>query len=261
MGQKSNPIANRLGIIFGWKSLWVNNYNLYIIEDNLIRNYINNRFINKYCISSIIIERIRNKTIITICTSKPAIVIGKKGNEVDFLKKKIKKIIINNYYNNNLNLKNKININNILIYINVIDIINPEIDSLLVAKNICRQIESRISYKKSIKLSIITAIKKKVKGIKIKISGRLNGNEMARTETYKKGIIKLSTFRSNIDYGFYEANTTYGKIGIKVWIMKGEIYEIKKDFTNFYKNFFKKNDKFKFFIKKKNVKKNKKKIF
>ncbi|WGH26648.1 MAG: 30S ribosomal protein S3 [Candidatus Shikimatogenerans bostrichidophilus] len=262
MGQKSNPIANRLGIIFGWKSLWVNNYNLYVNEDYLIRNYINNRFINKYCISSILIERIRNKTIITICTSKPAIVIGKKGKEVNFLRKKIKEIIIDNYNENFYFLKNKIYIKNIFIYINIIDILNPEIDSLLVAKNICRQIESRISYKRAIKLSIITAIKKKIKGIKIKISGRLNGAEMARTETYKKGIIKLSTFRSNIDYSFYEANTKYGKIGIKVWIMKGEIYEIKKDFTKFYKSFFKKNDNFKFFInKKKNVKKNKKKIY
>ncbi|WGH25758.1 MAG: 30S ribosomal protein S3 [Candidatus Shikimatogenerans bostrichidophilus] len=244
MGQKSNPIANRLGFIYGWKSIWVNNYFLNVIEDNKIRDYINNRFQNKYCISSILIERTRNKIIITICTSRPAIVIGKKGKEVDFIKRKIKEIIIDNIKNNNF-LKKNIKYNNMDVYINVVDIINPEIDSLLVAKNICRQIKYRISYKRSIKFSILTAIKMKITGIKIQISGRLNGVEMARTETYKKGSIKLSTFRSNIDYALNEVNTTYGKIGVKVWIMKGEIYKNNKDLSNFYKNFFYKNKNYK----------------
>ncbi|WGH27144.1 MAG: 30S ribosomal protein S3 [Candidatus Shikimatogenerans bostrichidophilus] len=245
MGQKTNPISNRLGIIQGWKSLWFNNYYINIKEDYLIRKFINDRFVNKFCISSIIIERTINKIIINICTSRPAIVIGKKGNEVKYLKSKIKDIIISN--NNNINILKKIKNNNINsdIYINVIDIIKPEIDSLLVAKNICRQIESRISYKRSIKFSIMIAIKNKIKGIKIKISGRLNGNEIARSETYKKGYIKLSTFRSNIDYNFYEANTKYGKIGVKVWIMKGEIYNNKKDLSKFYKNFLNKKNNFK----------------
>ncbi|MDH3004212.1 MAG: 30S ribosomal protein S3 [Candidatus Shikimatogenerans sp. JK-2022] len=242
MGQKANPIANRLGLIYGWKSIWLKDYFINVKVDNDIRYYINKRFFNKYCISSILIERTRNKIIITICTSKPAIVIGKKGREVENLKKNIKNIIKNNDNNNIPN-----------IYINVIDIINPEKDALLVAKNICRQIINRVSYKRSIKLSILTCMKMKVKGIKIQISGRLNGAEMARREVYKQGTIKLSTFRSNIDYGFNEANTTYGKIGVKVWIMKNIIYNKIKDFTNFYNNFFKikKKNKFKYFVNKK----------
>ncbi|MDH3005131.1 MAG: 30S ribosomal protein S3 [Candidatus Shikimatogenerans sp. JK-2022] len=241
MGQKANPIANRLGLIYGWKSIWVNNYFLNVKEDNDIRDYINNRFKNRYCISSILIERTINKIIITICTSKPAIVIGKKGKEVNYLKNQIKNIIKKNIKNNFLNKNKYIKNEKFDVYINVIDIVKPELDALLVAKNICRQIENRISYKKSIKLSIFYAIRMKVKGIKIQISGRLNGAEMARKEIYKKGTIKLSTFRSNIDYGFYEANTTYGKIGVKVWIMKSIIYNKIKDLTNFYNSFFKIN--------------------
>ncbi|WGH24838.1 MAG: 30S ribosomal protein S3 [Candidatus Shikimatogenerans bostrichidophilus] len=226
MGQKANPIANRLGLILGWKSIWIKNYSINVKEDEDIRNFINERFYRKYCISNILIEKTRNKIIITIFTSKPAIVIGKQGKEVDYLKKEIKKKI------NNIN-------RNLYIYINVIDVEYPEIDALLVAKNICRQIINRVSYKKCIKISIINAMRMKIKGIKIKISGRLNGVEMARKETYKNGTIKLSTFRSNIDYGFYEANTTYGKIGVKVWIMKNLLYTKMKDLTNFYNNFFK----------------------
>ncbi|WGH24653.1 MAG: 30S ribosomal protein S3 [Candidatus Shikimatogenerans bostrichidophilus] len=235
MGQKANPIANRLGLILGWKSIWIKNYSINVKEDEYIRNFINKRFYRKYCISNILIEKTRNKIIITIFTSKPAIVIGKQGKEVEYLKQVIRKKI--DKINKNLN-----------IYINVVDVVQPEIDALLVAKNICRQIINRVSYKKCIKLSILNAMRMKIKGIKIKISGRLNGVEMARKETYKEGIIKLSTFRSNIDYGFYEANTTYGKIGVKVWIMKNLLYSKMKDLTNFYNNFFKirrrRNNKF-----------------
>ncbi|MDH3004717.1 MAG: 30S ribosomal protein S3 [Candidatus Shikimatogenerans sp. JK-2022] len=246
MGQKVNPIVNRLGLINGWQSIWIKNYNLNIKEDYDIREYINKRFLKKFCISTILIERNRNKIIITICTSKPAIVIGKKGNEVEYIKKKIKNIIINNNINNNNFLLKKKNFNKkrINIYINVVDVIKPQIDALLVAKNICRQIENRIYYKKIIKLSILYAMKMKIQGIKIQISGRLNGVEMSRRETYKKGIIKVSTFRSNIDYGFFEALTTYGKIGVKVWIMKGEIYKNFKNLKYFYKFFFKKKKKY-----------------
>ncbi|BDT61501.1 MAG: 30S ribosomal protein S3 [Flavobacteriales endosymbiont of Rhyzopertha dominica] len=267
MGQKTNPISNRLGIIYGWKSLWYSNYLLYVYEDNLIREYIKKRYLNKYCISTIIIERILKKIIISICTSKPAIIIGKKGKEVEYLKKNIRNIILNNYNslsNKNSNYYNKEFLKTFILNINVIDINVPELDSLLVASNICRQIENRISYKKAIKFAIFLSMKKKINGIKIQISGRLNGNEIARTEVYKEGTIKLSTFRANIDYSFYEANTVYGKIGVKVWIMKNEIYEIKKDFTKFYENY---QNKFKFYIKKFIRKKNynnkygKKKIF
>ncbi|WOX79149.1 30S ribosomal protein S3 [Candidatus Shikimatogenerans bostrichidophilus] len=230
MGQKSNPISNRLGIIYGWKSIWIKNYYLNVNEDNRIRKYINNRY--KYCISTIIIEKMNNRVVITICTSKPAIVIGKKGKEVDKLKKEINNIIKKKEY---LYYKKKEKITKRFVYINVVDVKYPEIDSILVSKNICRQVESRISYKKSIKYAIKSAMKKKIKGIKIKISGRLNGSEIARTEVYKEGSIKLSTIRSNIDYSLSEANTKYGKIGVKVWIMKGEIYEMKKYFTNYNK--------------------------
>ncbi|MDH3004567.1 MAG: 30S ribosomal protein S3 [Candidatus Shikimatogenerans sp. JK-2022] len=238
MGQKTNPISNRLGLIYGWKSIWVNDYCINVKEDYDIREFINRRFINQYCISSIVIERTSKKVIITICTSKPAIVIGKKGKEVEYLKNKIINIIKNKKQN---------------IFINVIDIVKPEKDALLVAKNICRQIENRVSYKRSIKLSISTVMKMNVKGIKIQISGRLNGAEMARRETYKKGTIKLSTFRTNIDYGLSEANTTYGKIGVKIWIMKSIIYNKTKDLSNFYRNYFKirKRKNLKVFIKKK----------
>ncbi|MDH3004932.1 MAG: 30S ribosomal protein S3 [Candidatus Shikimatogenerans sp. JK-2022] len=253
MGQKTNPISNRLGLIYGWKSIWNNNYFLNIKEDNEIRNFINNRYYNRFCISTILIERIRKKIIISICTSKPAIVIGKKGKEVDFLRVEIKKIIKNNLKERNFLNKKKKYENIVNIFINILDIFKPELDSLLVAKNISRQIINRISYKKAIKYAIISAIKMKAKGIKIQISGRLNGAEMARREIYKKGIIKLSTFRSNIDYGFDEAKTNYGKIGIKVWIMKGVIYNKNKDLSNFYNNFLKikKKDNLKFFVKKK----------
>ncbi|MDH3004428.1 MAG: 30S ribosomal protein S3 [Candidatus Shikimatogenerans sp. JK-2022] len=248
MGQKTNPIANRLGIIYGWKSIWIKDYYINVKIDNDIRNFINKKFINKFCISNILIERIRNKLIITICTSKPAIVIGKKGKEVDKIKNNIKKIILLNIKENNYKINNYNNI-----FINVIDILNPEKDALLVAKNIAKQIQNRVSYKRAIKFSIMIAMKMKIKGIKIQISGRLNGNEMARREVYKEGTIKLSTFRSDIDYGFYEANTTYGKIGIKVWIMNSMIYSKIKDLSNFYNNFFKikKIKRKKYFIKKK----------
>ncbi|WOX79280.1 30S ribosomal protein S3 [Candidatus Shikimatogenerans bostrichidophilus] len=240
MGQKSNPISNRLGIIYGWKSIWIKNYYLNVNEDNRIRNYINNRY--KYCISTIIIEKMNYRVVITICTSKPAIVIGKKGKEVDKLKKNINNII-NKKEKEYLYYKKIEKKSNRFIYINVVDVKNPEIDSILVSKNICKQLESRISYKKSIKYAIKSAMEKKINGIKIKISGRLNGAEIARTEVYKEGSIKASTLRSNIDYSLSEANTKYGKIGVKVWIMKGEIYEIKKYFTNYYKNFQYKSNK------------------
>ncbi|MDH3003711.1 MAG: 30S ribosomal protein S3 [Candidatus Shikimatogenerans sp. JK-2022] len=237
MGQKTNPTSNRLGIIHGWKSIWLNDYSINVYEDYLIRKYLENRFFNKYCISNIFIERTRNRIIINVCTSRPAIIIGKKGKEVNFLKKEIKKIIINN--RKNIIKKNKY----FNIFLNIVDIIKPDIDSLLVAKNICRQIENRISYKRTIKYSILNAMRYKIKGIKIRISGRLNGNEIARSEVYKKGYIKLSTFRSNIDYNFYEANTKYGKIGVKVWIMKNIIYNNKKDLSNYYKENLKINFK------------------
>jgi small subunit ribosomal protein S3 len=207
MGQKTNPISNRLGIINGWYSIWFNDYPNRIREDNIIRKYINLKFLG---ISSIYIERTSNRIIITICTSRPAIVIGKGGEKVDKLKKELKNIIKNNEVD---------------IKINIYEVKIPELDAILVAKNIAYNIENRIPFKKIIKISMLSALRLGAEGIKIQISGRLNGAEMARTEQYKDGSIRLSTFRSEIDYALHEAHTIYGIIGIKVWIMKGEVYE------------------------------------
>ncbi len=209
MGQKVNPISNRLGISTCWKSIWYSEKFNQLKEDLEIRKYLNIRLAKSY-LSSIHIERKKAKIFLTIYSSRPAIIIGKGGNEIEKLKKEIKKIT-----------KKKININ-------ILEVKIPELDALLIARNIANQIENRQSYKKVIKFAIYSALRKNVEGIKIKISGRLNGTEMARTEFYKEGRIPFSTFRANIDYATYEAHTTYGKIGIKVWIMKGVVYNKKE---------------------------------
>ena len=207
MGQKTNPIGNRLGIIRGWDSNWYggNNYGDKLVEDNKIRKYINAR-LSKASISSIIIERTLKLITITITTARPGIIIGKAGQEVDKLKEELKKITSKE------------------IQINIFEIKRPELDAKLVGSSIARQIESRISYRRAIKMAIAAAMRMNSEGIKIVISGRLNGAEMARSETYKEGRIPLSTFRADIDYSVVEAHTTYGRLGIKVWIMKGEVY-------------------------------------
>jgi len=207
MGQKTNPIGNRLGIIRGWDSNWYggNNYGDKLVEDNKIRKYINAR-LSKASVSSIIIERTLKLITITITTARPGIIIGKAGQEVDKLKEELKKITSKE------------------IQINIFEIKRPELDAKLVGSSIARQIESRISYRRAIKMAIAAAMRMNSEGIKIVISGRLNGAEMARSETYKEGRIPLSTFRADIDYSVVEAHTTYGRLGIKVWIMKGEVY-------------------------------------
>ncbi|MGX7586367.1 30S ribosomal protein S3 [Candidatus Karelsulcia muelleri] len=209
MGQKVNPIANRLGISTGWKSRWYSEKFNQLKEDLEIRKYINIR-LAKSSLSSLYIERKKYKIFITIYSSRPAIIIGKGGSEIEKLKTELKKIT-----------KKKININ-------ILEVKIPELDALLIAKNLANQIENRLPYKKAIKFAIYSALRKKVEGIKIQISGRLNGTEMARTEFYKEGRIPFSTFRANIDYATAEAQTPYGKIGIKVWLMKGVVYN-KKD--------------------------------
>ena len=207
MGQKTNPIGNRLGIIRGWDSNWYGgrNYGDKIAEDDKIRKYIHAR-LSKASVSNVIIERTLKIITITITTARPGIIIGKAGQEVDKLKEELR------------------NITGKEIQINIFEIKRPELDAQLVAASIARQIESRISYRRAIKMAIAAAIRMNAEGIKVQISGRLNGAEMARSESYKEGRIPLSTFRADIDYALVEAHTTYGRLGVKVWIMKGEVY-------------------------------------
>jgi len=207
MGQKTNPIGIRLGIIRGWDSNWYggNDYGDKIAEDYKIRKYIHAR-LAKASVSNVIIERTLKLITVTITTARPGIIIGKAGQEVDKLKEELKKITAKE------------------IQINIFEIKRPELDARLVGASIARQIEGRISYRRAIKMAISAAMRMNSEGIKIQISGRLNGAEMARAETYKDGRIPLSTFRADIDYALVEAHTTYGRLGIKVWIMKGEVY-------------------------------------
>jgi len=208
MGQKANPIGNRLGIIRGWESNWYGSkkdFATKLIEDNKIRNYLNAR-INKGGISKIVIERTLGKLIVTIHTSKPGIIIGKGGNEVDRIKEELKKLT-----------------NNEDVQINILEIRRPELDATIVGDNIARQIENRINYKRAIKMAIASSLRMGAEGIKVKVSGRLGGAEIARTEEIKQGRVPLHTFRMDIDYASVHALTVYGKIGIKVWICKGEV--------------------------------------
>ncbi|WP_179335854.1 30S ribosomal protein S3 [Winogradskyella costae] len=207
MGQKTNPIGNRLGIIRGWESNWYggNDYGDKLAEDDKIRKYVHAR-LSKASVSRVIIERTLKLVTVTITTARPGIIIGKGGQEVDKLKEELKKITGKE------------------VQLNIFEIKRPELDAFLVAASVARQIESRISYRRAIKMAIAAAMRMNAEGIKIQISGRLNGAEMARSEHYKEGRIPLSTFRADIDYALVEAHTTYGRLGIKVWIMKGEVY-------------------------------------
>ncbi len=207
MGQKVNPIGLRLGIIRGWESNWYggNNFADKLIEDEKIRKYLNAR-ITKGGIARIIIERTIKRIIITIHTSRPGIVIGKGGAEVDKIKEEIKKLTKKD------------------VQINIFEIKRPELDASLVGETIASQIEGRVSYKRALKTAIASTMRMGAEGIKITVSGRLAGSEMARTETYKEGRTPLHTLRADIDYTIAEALTVYGKIGIKVWICRGEVY-------------------------------------
>ena len=208
MGQKANPIGNRLGIIRGWESNWYGSKKDYagkLIEDHKIRTYLNAR-INKGGISKIVIERTLGKLIITIHTSKPGIIIGKGGGEVDRVKEELKKLTGKDD-----------------VQINILEIRRPELDAMIVGDTIARQIENRINFKRATKMAIASALRMGAEGIKIKLSGRLNGSEIARSEEFKQGRVPLHTFRMDIDYANVFAQTVYGKIGIKVWICKGEV--------------------------------------
>jgi len=207
MGQKVNPISNRLGIIKGWDSNWFGgkDYSSKLVEDAKIREYLNAR-LAKASISKIIIERTLKLITVTVNTARPGIIIGKGGQEVDKLKEELKKIT------------------NKDVQINIFEVKRPELDATIVANNIARQIEGKISYRRAIKMSIASTMRMGAEGVKVLISGRLGGAEMARTEMYKEGRIPLHTLRADIDYALAEALTKVGLIGVKVWICNGEIY-------------------------------------
>jgi len=206
LGQKVNPIGLRLGVNKNWDSVWFDekNYANKLHEDIIIRNYINDK-LNKASISNIRIERTPKKVNITINTARPGIVIGKGGSEVESLKKKLKKLM---GYD---------------VHVNVYEIKQPGLRAELVGQNICQQLEKKVNYKRAIKKSIQATMGLGAEGIKVTISGRVNGVDIARSETFKEGRIPLHTLRADIDYSIVEALTTYGIIGVKVWIYKGEI--------------------------------------
>lgn len=207
MGQKANPIGNRLGIIRGWDSNWYGgkNYSDKLVEDEKIRNYLFAR-LAKGGVSRIIIERTLKLITVTINTARPGIVIGKGGQEVDKLKEELKKITKKE------------------IQINIFEIKRPELDAQLVAEGIARQLEARISFRRAVKTAVSSTMRTGAEGIKAMVGGRLGGAEIARTEQYKEGRIPLHTFRADIDFAIAEAQTSYGKIGVKVWICKGEVF-------------------------------------
>lgn len=208
MGQKTNPIAGRLGLVRGWDSSWYGSRKDFagkLIEDNKIRTYLNAR-ISKGGISKIVIERMLGKLIVTIHTSRPGIIIGKGGQEVDRIKEELKKITGKDD-----------------VQINILEIRRPELDAQIVGESIAKQIEGRVNYKRAVKMAIQNTMRMGAEGIKVKVGGRLGGAEIARSEEIKQGRTPLHTYRMDIDYANVFALTVYGKIGIKVWICKGEV--------------------------------------
>jgi small subunit ribosomal protein S3 len=207
MGQKVNPTGLRLGIVKGWDSSWYGgkDFSDKLVEDHKIRKYINAR-IPKGGISKVVIERTLKRITLTVHTARPGVVIGKGGAEVDKLKEELKKLTGKD------------------VQINIFEIKRPELDAKLVGESIAQQLEARISFRRAMKQAIASSMRVGAQGIKIKCSGRLGGAEMARSEQYKEGRIPLHTLRADIDYALSEAQTVYGKIGIKVWIFKGEVF-------------------------------------
>ena len=208
MGQKVNPIGLRLGINRGWDSVWFakkKNYGNLLIEDYKIRNYIKKNILNSG-VSQVVIERTSKKCIVSIYTSRPGFVIGKKGSDVDKIKKNISKI------------------SSSAVSLNIKEVKKPELNAFLVADNISQQLVKRISYRRAMKRAMQSTLRLGAKGIRVCISGRLGGNEIARSEWLREGSVPLHTFRADVDYAESEALTTYGIIGVKVWIYKGEIF-------------------------------------
>ena len=216
MGQKVNPISNRLGVIRGWDSNWYGGkkYGETLLEDSKIRKYLRTRLANA-SVSRIIIERTLKMVTVTICTSRPGIIIGKGGKDVDALKEELKKITGKE------------------VQINIYEIKRPELDAEIVASNIARQIENKVAYRRAIKMAIQSTMRMGAEGIKVQVSGRLNGAEIARSEMFKEGRTPLHTLRADIDYALVEALTKVGILGVKVWICRGEIYG-KKELTPSY---------------------------
>lgn len=216
MGQKVNPISNRLGIVRGWDSNWYGgkNFGDSILEDSKIRKYLMVR-LGDASISRIVIERTLKLVTITVCTSRPGLIIGKGGEKVDALKKELKKITDKD------------------IQINIFEIKKPDLDANIVGANIAKQVEGKIAYRRAIKMAIANAMRAGAEGIKVLISGRLNGAEIARSEMFKEGRTPLHTFRADIDYCQTEALTKVGLLGIKVWICRGEVYGKKDLAPNF----------------------------
>jgi small subunit ribosomal protein S3 len=216
MGQKVNPISNRLGITRGWDSNWFGgkNYGDTILEDSQIRKYLNAR-LGDASISRIVIERTLKMVTITVCTARPGLIIGKGGEKVDKLKEELKKVTDKD------------------IQINIFEVKKPELDATIVANNIARQVEGKIAYRRAIKMAIANSMRAGAEGIKVLISGRLNGAEIARSEMLKEGRTPLHTLRADIDYCHAEALTKVGILGIKVWICRGEVYGKKDLAPNF----------------------------
>ena len=205
MGQKTNPISNRIGIIRGWDSNWCGNYPERIKDDAKIREYLNAR-LAKASLSKIVIERTLKVITVTIHTARPGFIIGKGGQEVDKLKEELSKVCGKD------------------VQINIFEVKRPEVDANIVATNIASQVEGRVSYRRAIKMAIASTMRVGAEGIKVLISGRLGGAEMARSELYKEGRTPLHTFRADIDYALAEAHTKVGVLGVKVWICNGEVY-------------------------------------
>ena len=208
MGQKVNPIGFRLGVNRSWDSIWYakkNDYGKFLIEDYKIRQYIRKNIINAG-VSEIIIERSSKKCSVSIHTSRPGFVIGKKGSDIEKIKNKISKITDSE------------------VYVNIKEIKKPELNAYLVAENIAQQLVKRVAYRRAMKRAMQATMRLGAKGIKVCVSGRLAGNDIARSEWLREGSIPLHTLRANLDYAESEALTTYGMIGVKVWIYKGEIF-------------------------------------
>lgn len=218
MGQKVNPISNRLGVIRGWDSNWYggNNYGDTLLEDSKIRKYLNVRLANS-SVSRIVIERTLKLITITVCTSRPGLIIGKGGSQVDKLKEELKKITDKD------------------VQINIYEVKRPELDAEIVASTIARQIEGKIAYRRAVKMAIASTMRSGAEGIKVQVSGRLNGAEIARSEMFKEGRTPLHTLRADIDYALVEAHTKVGVLGVKVWICRGDVYgkrDLAPQFTN-----------------------------
>lgn len=208
MGQKTNPIGNRLGIIRGWDSNWFGGKSFAdnVVGDEKIRRYLKVR-VDKGGIARIVIERTLKRITVTIHTSRPGIIIGKGGQEVDRIREELKQLTSTD------------------VQINIVEIRKPELNAQIVGETIAKQVEARINYRKATKMAIQSTMRAGAEGIKVRLSGRLNGAEMARSEEYKEGRSPLHTFRADVDYAIVEALTIYGKIGIKVWLCRGEIFD------------------------------------